>query len=583
MNDVHTPGELAIHERLTRAASHLHSPTSTETELALRNLLGHLANDSPIMECRRGVPPFPDRTALDAPAVFDIQLDQRGPSHVQGRDGINLDPQRNRGRRAVLVGVAAAAVVAVGAGRRAVLVGVAAAAVVAVGAVAVLQWGDDWSPADEQVTGAPPPATPEEFARGFVDAWAGFDADRALSYLSEDAVAAEWGTEEEFRLWLSLLDAVDAETLNIACEQHGDSAAGTVVRCTYDDHMLGSDEMGLGPYSGNYWDLTIGDGTVVSAAQGSHGPDLFSEQIWDPFRRWVAAEHPDDVAVMYDGSRWRISEESIPLWDQHTAEYVEARVGFVGLPPEGAQPSTLQRSEKVFTIYSCEEPIVLDVLGAPHQAVQPSTLSFFADGRLVWLRNADIPQGANPLSTGWLEQRLTPEGVELMRAELLASGLLREDGSELAELDCAAGEIQEQIARLMDPGSWLPASAWEDREIRAYVPSQYQISVGETGLGRSAPSELLEAELSAAAEELVLAKEWAFQTDGGAVWYYTVSDVTTDEARLLADALDDAGFEQDQQASPYQLEYNNFDLEDRPVRVVFNPLLPDLDALGHEQ
>ena len=87
------------------------------------------------------------------------------------------------------------------------LVGLATAAVVAVGAVAVLQWGDDW----RQVTGTPPPATPEEFARGFVEAWAAFDADRALSYLSEDAVAAEWGTEEELRLWLSLLDAVDAE------------------------------------------------------------------------------------------------------------------------------------------------------------------------------------------------------------------------------------------------------------------------------------------------------------------------------------------------------------------------------------
>ena len=91
---------------------------------------------------------------------------------------------------------------------------------------------------DEPVTGAPPPATPEEFARGFVEALAGFDADRALSYLSEDAVAAEWGTEEEFGLWLSLLDAVDAKTLNVACEQHGDSASGIVVRCTYDDHMF---------------------------------------------------------------------------------------------------------------------------------------------------------------------------------------------------------------------------------------------------------------------------------------------------------------------------------------------------------
>ena len=29
----------------------------------------------------------------------------------------------------------------------------------------------------------------------------------------------------------------------------------------------------------------------------------------------------------------------------------------------------------------------------------------------------------------------------------------------------------EHLARVMDPWSWLPATAWEDREIRAYVPS----------------------------------------------------------------------------------------------------------------
>ena len=112
--------------------------------------------------------------------------------------------------------------------------------------------------------------------------------------------------------------------------------------------------MGLGPYSGNYWDLTIADGTIVSATQGSNGPDLVSTQIGQPFRRWVTAHHPDDAAVMYDGSGWRISEESIPLWEQHTREYVEPRVGFVGLPPAGAQPSTPQRGREFSTSGLCD-------------------------------------------------------------------------------------------------------------------------------------------------------------------------------------------------------------------------------------
>ena len=42
----------------------------------------------------------------------------------------------------------------------------------------------------------------------------------------------------------------------------------------------------------------------------------------ETFHWWMSANHPDDVAVMYDGSEPRISEESIPLWEQRTREYV---------------------------------------------------------------------------------------------------------------------------------------------------------------------------------------------------------------------------------------------------------------------
>ena len=45
------------------------------------------------------------------------------------------------------------------------------------------------------------------------------DADRALTFLSGDAVTAEWGSVEQFRLSLSFLDAVDAQTVNVACDQ----------------------------------------------------------------------------------------------------------------------------------------------------------------------------------------------------------------------------------------------------------------------------------------------------------------------------------------------------------------------------
>ena len=43
------------------------------------------------------------------------------------------------------------------------------------------------------------------------------------------------------------------------------------------------------------------------------------------------------------------------------------------------------------------------------------------DERLIWQKFEDLPEGANSQSTGLLEQRLTPEGVELMRSEATAA------------------------------------------------------------------------------------------------------------------------------------------------------------------
>ena len=52
----------------------------------------------------------------------------------------------------------------------------------------------------------------------------------------------------------------------------------------------------------------------------------------------------------------------------------------------------------------------------------------YADGRLIWLReHSDLPEAANRWSSGFLEQRLTPEGVELLRSEIVSTGLFGHD------------------------------------------------------------------------------------------------------------------------------------------------------------
>lgn len=110
-------------------------------------------------------------------------------------------------------------------------------------------------------------------------------------------------------------------------ESQGDSSSGTEVRCAYDFHGIRSDEIGLGPYSDNYWDLTVRDGTIVSAANTvAFTTNGFSQQMWEPFAEWVATKYPDDVLRMYDSgeqTNLRLTEESVQLWEQRSREYAQ--------------------------------------------------------------------------------------------------------------------------------------------------------------------------------------------------------------------------------------------------------------------
>jgi hypothetical protein len=138
----------------------------------------------------------------------------------------------------------------------------------------------------------------------------------------------------------------------------------------------------------------------------------------------------------------------------------------------------------------------------------------YADGRMVWHWEGQTREG---IPAGLVEQRLTSDGVELLRSEAVASGLFdrsrilvlppdyvegwgwgwaevhRDD--RLVRLQFAPdanhspirlGEgttaTPEQVAAvrrvdalLTDPVSVLPSSAWADREIRAYEPSHYAL------------------------------------------------------------------------------------------------------------
>ena len=254
--------------------------------------------------------------------------------------------------------------------------------------------------------------------------------------------------------------------------------------------------------------------------------------------------------------------------------------GFIGLPPQGAAPSTPESGELVLSYLG--RPTTLVTLGFPNYY----RAWVYADGRLIWDREGAHPFGGSEQTTGFLEQRLTPEGVELLRSEIISTGLFGHDlalvsghglhhwgaiqvrnGDRLVEVEWdtrtfltwrenedrarfrdatpeQASALERLSARLTDPASWLPASAWDDREIRAYVPSRVAICAQgyDPPIEPSnepppiEPSEIF-ALLPGPAKDVLRAKG---RTNPDKCY-----EVTAEEARAIAGALDDAGLERD--------------------------------------
>lgn len=273
------------------------------------------------------------------------------------------------------------------------------------------------------------------------------------------------------------------------------------------------------------------------------------------------------------------------------------RVGFVGLPPEGATPSIPKHGELVLSLY-----------GRSTTEGGRTRIYVYADGRVIWDQEGDLPYGANPVTTGFLEQRLTPEGVERIRSEIISTGLFGHDlqllsthgviwgdvrvreGDRLIDVSWSNPDIYPQDpgtdatpeqaralerldALLTHPESWLPASAWENPETTAYVPSGYSVCYEpEQGVGLSR----VLASLPPPAEDLLRTQgiKRGEYTNLLGTFVYWCSDLATEEARALAQILDDAG--QDPHEDVFGLRYviGQRDPDATEVSVSFGPLLP---------
>jgi hypothetical protein len=229
----------------------------------------------------------------------------------------------------------------------------------------------------------------------------------------------------------------------------------------------------------------------------------------------------------------------------------EIDVGFIGLPPEGAAPSKPETGILVDTYE-------VNGVGMPFDGLA----WLYADGRLIWYRFFDGPAGRNGHSTGYLEQRLTAEGVELVRNR---------------------GTYYDKDP-LWLPG-WLPQSAWQDQRIRAYVPSRFAVCLANfdpyapiedriyPGVGAPMDRTEMLALFPPPAADLLRDRQALPPFNDP----HDCLALTTEEARLLDAALRDGGLEQDAQQNRYVLQYQR----DAPgpgssiIVISFEPRFPD--------
>jgi hypothetical protein len=463
------------------------------------------------------------------------------------------------------------------AGRRPSLIVVTAAAglLLLVAASLLLTGNDDAEPditasIDPTVAPATPPGEAELVAREFLDAWATFDADQAMGYLTDRALTELWGGADALRLEVAMLEALGTRVTVTGCGQVGEPVEGMRLLCS-PEYSSATRIQGVGPRLDISWDLTVRDGLIARAERGGQF-DRLSERIWElwePFSRWMEAAHPLDIPLMFDGLGWRLDEESIRLWEQRTREFsssdagrISRGVGLLGLPPEGAVPSTPETGELVVRMYS-------------HASRGGDFWLFvYADGRVIW---SDYT-GATPTpaeaemsgSVGFLERRLTPEGVDLLLDEVLSTGLFDPDqpiSDRGPTIEAFNGDQLVGASRIPGGGlfrqlrefeSWLAPEAWEDSEARFYVPSRYVACLTSQELPGSAdPSRLLSllpvpaADVLADAPHLAVKRSLVTGKPEDAAWMPGEANASeppdhcfelmSDEARTVVDSLEVAG------------------------------------------
>jgi hypothetical protein len=172
--------------------------------------------------------------------------------------------------------------------------------------------------------------TVEPVVTGFLEAFADFDTEAAGAYLADGATTERIVGEEvqDYRQAIELYRAWGYEQQLGTCRQAGARATGVTVRCPFAYHLLGSRELGSGPFEGSYFSVTVDEQTgMITEVITIWDGDDFVLEVADPFTEWVSTTYPGDEQLMSVDGDPALTPESLALWEQHRLEYVQYVLG----------------------------------------------------------------------------------------------------------------------------------------------------------------------------------------------------------------------------------------------------------------
>ena len=96
------------------------------------------------------------------------------------------------------------------------------------------------------------------------------------------------------------------------------------MRCPFAYQLLGSGELGLGPFDGSYFTVTVdNESGLISKVDSTWLTRDFARNVSDRFTEWLTATHPDAEAQITVDGQPAVTPEALALWAQYRQEYVQ--------------------------------------------------------------------------------------------------------------------------------------------------------------------------------------------------------------------------------------------------------------------